>query len=184
MPTPPPPNTAANVSPLPARLLRLLTPGHTLYALADAAREATAPHRARRAGLACESLFSGELGEMVASVAPHLIAVEPGGPFFAWWCGEWGRSIGVLLESSAPPAEVRKHFRTLTIVRDPQRRRHFFRFYDPRVLRTFLPVCEPAELQRCFGPVRSFFCEGPGPASLLHYRLARDNTLSITKSPA
>jgi hypothetical protein len=34
-----------------------------------------------------------------------------------------------------------------------------FRFYDPRVLRVYLPTCWPGELTRMFGPVESFVME-------------------------
>jgi hypothetical protein len=35
-----------------------------------------------------------------------------------------------------------------------------FRYFDPRVLRVFLPVCTPAEKNDFFGPVYRFFIEG------------------------
>ena len=34
-----------------------------------------------------------------------------------------------------------------------------FRFYDPRVLRKFLPTCNADELQTFFGKVETFFAE-------------------------
>src|SRR5262249_7471285 len=35
----------------------------------------------------------------------------------------------------------------------------YFRFYDPRVLRTFLPACTGAETKRFFGPVGIYLME-------------------------
>jgi hypothetical protein len=38
----------------------------------------------------------------------------------------------------------------------PDGRKAYFRYYDPRILRTYLPNCHPAELRAFFGPVQSF----------------------------
>lgn len=35
-----------------------------------------------------------------------------------------------------------------------------FRYYDPRVLRVYLPTCRPDELRTVFGPIRSYLVEG------------------------
>jgi len=45
----------------------------------------------------------------------------------------------------------------------------YFRFYDPRVLRAFLPVCTPQEAKEFFGPVRSFLVEARHGATLLRF---------------
>ena len=47
----------------------------------------------------------------------------------------------------------------------------YFRYYDPRVLRVFLPTCTPAEQQTMFGPVQSYFAEDEDPDSLLEFTL-------------
>ena len=35
----------------------------------------------------------------------------------------------------------------------------YFRFYDPRVLRIFLPTCDRKQIVEFFGPVQAFICE-------------------------
>jgi hypothetical protein len=35
-----------------------------------------------------------------------------------------------------------------------------FRYYDPRVMRMFLPVCARDEMQEMFGPVARYVIEG------------------------
>ncbi len=45
-----------------------------------------------------------------------------------------------------------------------------FRYYDPRVLRVYLPTCLAPELRTVFGPVRRFLLESEDPALMLEYR--------------
>jgi hypothetical protein len=42
------------------------------------------------------------------------------------------------------------------MVQLPDGKQWFFRYYDPRVLKTYLLVCELWELQKLFGPIRAF----------------------------
>ena len=53
-----------------------------------------------------------------------------------------------------------RHFRQFLRVRDEAGREFFFRFYDPRVLRVYLPTCNSEELRTFFGPVELFSMEG------------------------
>ncbi|HEY2399507.1 MAG TPA: S1 RNA-binding domain-containing protein, partial [Steroidobacteraceae bacterium] len=43
-----------------------------------------------------------------------------------------------------------------------QGKRLLFRFYDPRVLRPFLPSCEAGQMREMFGPVEHFAVEANG----------------------
>ncbi|MGB2987270.1 MAG: DUF4123 domain-containing protein, partial [Phycisphaerae bacterium] len=129
-----------NPAPAEATFNRTIAPRAALYAMIDAARESSAPSQAEQAGVDCQSLFTGELGEMLEDVAPHLIEFRRGTSFYRWWFEQWGNSIGVLVEAPVSLSDFRRHFRTLTIVRGgSDRKRYYFRFYDPRVLRVFLP---------------------------------------------
>jgi hypothetical protein len=42
-----------------------------------------------------------------------------------------------------------------------------FRYYDPRVLRAFLPTCNAGELKTLFGDVDQFFIESKEVGALL-----------------
>jgi len=55
---------------------------------------------------------------------------------------------------------LRDHFRDFHKVELPDQRIVIFRYYDPRVLRIFLPVCNQSELRQFFGPVQTFLVEG------------------------
>ena len=45
----------------------------------------------------------------------------------------------------------------------------YFRFYDPRVLRIYLPTCNESELQTVFGPVNHFYVEGKEEKLLIEF---------------
>jgi hypothetical protein len=55
-------------------------------------------------------------------------------------------------------------------------REYFFRFYDARVLRRFLPTCDEDQLIEFFGPVKYFITEGDGPGEPIQFSL-KDGTL-------
>jgi len=46
---------------------------------------------------------------------------------------------------------MRQHFRRFITVHDESGKPLLFRYYDPRVLRTFLPTCNAKELAEIFG---------------------------------
>jgi hypothetical protein len=106
-----------------------------------------------------------------------------GTSFHRWWFEQWGNSIGVLVEAPVTLEELRRHFRTLTVVRGAEdKKKYFFRFYDPRVLRVFLPSCTPGEIRQFFGPITAFYCEGEGGDDLLSFTQT-SNGLSVKRTP-
>jgi hypothetical protein len=138
----------------------LVNPYGVLYAVVDAARDRELAGQARRRGYDLVSLFLGDQAGQLADLAPYFFQVPHGAAFLA---GEWraalGKSAGVLIDSPAGPAEVFAHLRYAFIVQDKGGQRYFFRYYDPRVLRDYLPSCTREELIEFFGPVRAWVCE-------------------------
>ena len=118
-------------------------------------------------------LYRGELPPDVATVAPYLVRLEPGDPFAELVLAEgWGTHWGIFFRSHAPMRALRDHFREFHTVELPDQRTVLFRYYDPRVLRTFLPACNAAELGTFFGPVQSFMVEGEAPETGVRFLLA------------
>ena len=148
-----------------------------LYAVIDAARDSRGQGHAHPEGSRGESLFAGPVGQQLEGVAPHLARFETDSSLWRWWYQQWGNSVGVLMQTPVSLAELRAHFRTLMVVRGEDRRKYFFRFYDPRVLRVFLPNCTPEEVRRFFGPVTAFHCEGPEGSELLTFKLGHDGVM-------
>jgi hypothetical protein len=138
----------------------LVNPYGVLYAVVDAARDLELAGQARRRGYDLTSLFLGDQAAQLADLAPYFFQVPHGAAFLA---GEWraalGKSAGILIDSPASPAEVFAHLRYAFIVKDEAEQPYFFRYYDPRVLRPYLPSCTPEQLAEFFGPVRTWICE-------------------------
>src|SRR5947207_14221108 len=118
-------------------------------------------------------LYRGVLAPDIATVAPYLVRLEPQDKFSEWLLAEgWGLHWGIFLHSVTVLRALRDHFREFHTVELPDQRIVLFRYYDPRVLRTFLPVCNAAELTTFFGPVQSFVVEGDTPEAGLQFSLA------------
>jgi hypothetical protein len=132
-----------------------------LFALLDAARNDHIPFMVHDSGEEFQSLYEGEQGKDLALVAPYLVKLPPKSKFLeALVVLGWGESWGVWLLSRQPLAEVRKHFRRFLMVEMEEKKKAYFRFYDPRVLRAYLTNCTAAETKEFFGPVQAFLLEG------------------------
>jgi hypothetical protein len=127
------------------------------FAIIDAAQDESSPKRAGTAGLRTESLYAGELGAMVADVAPYLVSFDFNNAFAEWLFEHWGGNHGILLQSKASFGDLRKHLRQFLLVKDEAGKNYRFRFYDPRVLLAFLPACSFEELKGFFGPVERYY---------------------------
>jgi hypothetical protein len=86
------------------------------------------------------------------------------------WADRLGDNAGILLLSSSWPQAIRSHLRSIFKVYDERGAMFYFRYYDPRVIRTYLPTCTAKECRQFFGPVRSFLVEGEAPGTMLRYR--------------
>ena len=116
-----------------------------------------------------ECLYRGEIEPDIAEVAPYLVLLEPGSRFTDWLLSEcMGQHWGIFATSAADLDDTRRHFRRLLVVKDPEGAQVYFRFYDPRVLRIFLPTCGAAGLYAFFDGATDYFFEGEKKASLHH----------------
>jgi hypothetical protein len=149
-----------SAGPPPLDLTRLLTAlPDPLFALVDAAREKAVPRLVSDAGPDALSLYSGRRAERLASAAPYLVRLT--GERIPRFVSEaWGKSSGIVFASALPIEALRAHFKRLLIVETEARDTVYFRYYDPRVLRIFLPSCSSAQARRFFGPVAWFLVEG------------------------
>ena len=156
-------------------LKRLTSPpaGTRLYGIIDGASVPNFRHLARASSGRHECLFAGPLHLEVERAAPHLVELEPEGELtLSWWRDGWGEHWGILAQVPVEWSfkEVRRHFRRFLRVQLPDRRRVLFRYYDPRVLRTYIPTCTADETATLFGPVTTYFAEGDSPATVLRFK--------------
>jgi hypothetical protein len=120
-------------------------------------------------------LFRGELKPDMAEVAPYVVQIAPGTLFADWLLAEcFGKHWGIFAHSRYSIKEMRRHFRALVTVYDEAGKPMIFRFYDPRVLQTFLPTCSGDELNMFFGTVDTIFAENIEEKSLVSYRLENE----------
>jgi hypothetical protein len=118
------------------------------------------------------SLYEGETGEALEDFAPYLIDLTNTNTKTQEYLKTGtGKSWGIEAISQVSFNELRKHFRRFLMVKMESGESMYFRFYDPRVLRIFLPTCDKAQLIEFFGPVQSFICEDEDPAFALKFYL-------------
>jgi hypothetical protein len=143
------------------------------YAVLDAARSRRVLRLVRERGVSARILYEGPVAPDIAEVAPYLVPAAPGSGLAEEIVGlGWGDAWGVFCASAAGPDELRRHLRRFLTVRTEKRKSLLFRFYDPRILRVYLPTCTSAELKTFFGPVERFVCEGEDPQVALVHRRA------------
>jgi len=144
--------------------------GPRLYALLDAARDERIVELLELSELRHESLYDGEQADVVADWGPWLVELPPDAALLEELVAEgWGESWGVYLTSSRRFNAVRRHFRQFLVVRTEQEKPLLFRFYDPRVLRVFLPICTARQTSLLFSDVQSFLLADEEPATLLRF---------------
>jgi len=157
-----------SVWPIRALLRRALSARDRLYVVVDAARDQELAFTARdRFGLKLETLFEGDLSPELDHVAPHLISVDAQSAYLDLFEEHLGRSAGILLVSEAKTKPVRAHLRKIFVVTDEEGEELFFRYYDPRVLRVYLPTCTASEASEFFGPIRRIWVESQTPGVML-----------------
>jgi hypothetical protein len=141
-----------------------------LYALLDAAREPSVLKVILESKEEHQSLYEGPQGSQLAHFAPYLVRIPQKSPLLDTLAQQaWSKSWGVFVTCHMPLKELRTHFRHFLTVRLPDGSQVYFRYYDPRVLRLFLPTCLPEETAQFFGPVKHFLMEAEDPKLALHF---------------
>lgn len=139
------------------------------WAILDAARDERIYPELRLSRLDHVSLYAGKLPDALQRAAPYLVELAPNYSFTRPLLEMgWGNSWGVFLRV-ADARNLRHHLRGFLRVQDESGRRLVFRYYDPRVLRIYLPTCTTAELATVYGPISSYLIEGEHGESLLEF---------------
>jgi hypothetical protein len=121
-------------------------------------------------GAQYESLYEGWSKAELTLFAPYLVSLPPWSKLLETLVNKgWGKSWGIYLTCPMAFADVRQHFRHFLMVNMPDGNQVYFRFYDPRVLRVYLPTCTPEEIAYFYGPVSRFATENEKPETLLEF---------------
>ena len=146
--------------------------GTSLFAVLDGARDRAIGRAISAATVEYESLFSGPLSWSLRAASPLVVRLVPGEAFTQQLLAEgWGRAWGIYVASSSTLLGVRRHLRTLLRVRLGDGRKCYFRYYDPRVLRAFLPTCTSDQLRQIFGPITRIDLEDSDSSVLQRFRI-------------
>ncbi len=116
-----------------------IQPLHT-YALLDAAKVLGLPEMLETSGLDHACLFQGTAAEELRDVAPWIVRLDEHHKFTrsvftsgnAPW-DMWDKEPGILLRSQGSLADLRRHLRKFTRVKDETGKWYYVRFYDPAV---------------------------------------------------
>lgn len=103
-------------------------------------------------------LYRGELDNDMTLCAPYLMRIQkPSIVALELIKAMFDNNAGILVRV-VPGADIdliRRHFRKFLLVRMPDQKVVYFRYYDPRVFREYHPTCNSTELKYIFGPLVS-----------------------------
>ena len=152
--------------------------GREVWMIVDGARDRRIFGALLDSYLTYECLYHGDIAPELEVVAPYLVQLEYDDRYGQQLIERaWGNSWGVFLKSGASIATLRRHLRKLLSVRGPKGEILLFRYYDPRVLRVYLPTCRSDELETVFGPIDRFWLEDDNPETILEFRVDRGKLL-------
>jgi hypothetical protein len=137
----------------------MTTQAPLLYAVLDPAR-APEIYPVMRALAPDNQCLFGNLAPEVSQVSPHVMALPEGGKLLTWWrAAGRGQAWGIACRTAIGLDGLRVHLKKFTRARLPDSSLVLFRFWDPRVLSTYLQVASPAERARFFGPINAIYAD-------------------------
>ena len=143
---------------------------HPVYAVLDGARDGRICDKIEHSNVDHCCLLSGRLHPELQKAAPYLVKLPYDHQLATLFINQgWDHHWGIFLEAATTLDALRFHLRQFLRVKDEQGRRLFFRFYDPRVLRVYLPTCTLGELLAFYGPITRFVMPGEDAAALMEF---------------
>lgn len=145
-----------------------------LYGVLDLARAPDLyPHIQRLEPVRARCLYQGRLHPEVVRHSAHLVELAPGDPLRQLWSGKgWGGAWGMWVESRAEFRAVWRRMRHFTQAVLPDGSGPvLFRFWDPRVARTFMPLIEPGQAKDWFTDVDAYVVESEDGAGAIRFTL-------------
>jgi len=158
----------------------------TTYSIIDGARILGKLDTAQQLHSEYLSLYIGQSERSLSSVAPYLFSYQFNSEFAKWlFENGWGNSWGIFIEAPISIENLQKHFRKFLMVKTEDGKELYFRFYDPRVLKIFLPTCDEKQILEFFGPIESFIVEGETKEEAIRFwqqnGILKQETLPVEK---
>lgn len=159
-------------------------PRQNMWMILDGARSIEIFRMLLACHLEYSCLYGGALTPEMEMAAPYLVQLDHGYKDTHQFIQRaWGNSWGVFLRSETSLKKLRRHLREILVVRDERGNRLVFRYYDPRVLRVYLPTCTTSELRTVFGPIECFWTEGKGGVELIEFSVESTGLHQRTRRP-
>ncbi len=105
------------------------------------------------------NLFKNTYMESYTAAAPYLFSVDR--DFFHWIEHLDQSRWGIFVLTKEKREALILHLQHFLMVALPNGSKGYFRYYDPRILKTYVLSCNAAELEQFFGPVRGFAVAEP-----------------------
>jgi hypothetical protein len=148
-------------------LMRLVEP---LYAIVDTAQNRRISSLMEESGCEHQMLYGEQLAWAVDEIGPYLVSLPLDSVFLRCLTEDgWGNNWCIFFTSKASFQAIRRHLRRFLGVKHPDGSQLLFRFYDPRIIRDFLPKCSNDEISNFFGPISSFYIESETGGQLTVY---------------
>jgi hypothetical protein len=145
-------------------------PEDKVYAVLDGAASETLLADLYRLEPKFECLYRGDIEPDLAWVAPYLVLLEPDSAFTRFLLGSgWGKHWGVFVTTQSEFGDVHRHFRRFLMVHSSDGKPMYFRYYDPRVMREFLPMADAEQIKTMFGPLKTWYGEGADENEMLRF---------------
>jgi hypothetical protein len=127
-----------------------------LYAVLDATGAPPVPAKAEELGAEKSvSLFADSRQQEYWKYAPYLAKVD--NAMLEWIRNElWPTPWGIFVMSNSDLGTVSAHLRKLLRIRLTSGEECIFRYYDPRVLSSYLTSCKAEESANFFGDIRAY----------------------------
>ena len=148
------------------------TPGAKWYAIIDGAQDPRLLSLVQKCSRhVC--LISGELDPALAPALPWLVELLPDENLTAVWKRDGaGRNWGIAMLSALDLQHVKLHLKKFLNARLPDGTVAMFRFYDPRVLRTYFAAATPEEIAPWFRGIERFSVESPQAGQFHDFHLS------------
>jgi hypothetical protein len=149
-----------------------------MYAVVDAAKEpGVLKMILDTPGTERDCLLGEARDAQLVHFAPHLVRLANGSQLREQLTlGRAGVGWGILIVSDAPKEQLRAHLVQLLRAKLSDGREMHFRYYDPRILKAFLPSCLEEEVAAFFGPVTQFVLQENEKEDRICFSRARRGT--------
>ena len=140
-----------------------------IYALLDGASSNKIFPMLKQSGLRFDCLYEGKLSYDMQLSAPYLVRLDEDSDFtHELLLNNIGNNWCVFFKTFKPVTMLsilrlaRRNHKILT----PDNKQLIFRYFDPRILRSYIPSCTIKEANVFFGPIEEIICEGSEPCTI------------------